>query len=195
MPRFNKCPNPAGKVNITNWATNRTLSRLTTLTGFARTTGGQISSGGSAGTEYYIIPDRAVASAGQLWTGSIGFKLSATLDANVFLLFLDASLNVLSAPAGGQFTATAGTPYRSFASGTAPTSTAQVGIQVSMIGGVLNTDTLQATQALLEQVGTNETYFDGDSPYASWDGTPGNSTSTLADPTPAYPVSQYGSFH
>lgn len=176
--RHNVCTNPSCTNNVTGWGGGSTPTRQTGLTGFPVTTGARYSSGtfmqtaagaASPGLAYtvsmYVRPNGANASGGTLYLvfqrSSGGDDFSHT-----------ASLGTLNNGAVTRI---------SLANVVAPANTTGIYLLVDGIGlnlgGAGNVD---FTAVLAEQATAVDTWFDGDSAGATWDGTAGNSASTLS---------------
>lgn len=190
--RRNLAPNPALKVNTTGNATNWTSSpagyaRQTGVSGMDRTTG----FGGSGAIDIITNP-RFEAVAGQQYVASIQVKTGGS---NTFKMLLNWY---------------AGTASGAFISGTTTTSFTVNGTQRCEIGPFtaptgagggylriieLDSTTVTLTAVLVEQTSsTGNTYFDGDSTGATWEGTVGNSTSVILTGTDAWTAADAGSF-
>lgn len=190
MPtRTNLCQNPCLSVSAAGWGGDTTPSRVTGLTGFPRSTGASYTTSGTfvrtqlgnvtAGVQYtlsvYIRANNLPISSGNIyaeWTGS-GTSYTNTA--------YSASQSVVT---------------RISHTGTAPAGATAVAVIIDGVGN-FTINNLDVTAVLIEAAAAVDTYFDGDTPGASWDGTTGLSSSTLSSGTPAYPprhVSQYGSF-
>ncbi len=183
MPRQNLCPNPACGANITGYGGASVPARMTGLTGFPVGTGARW----TAGT-FAQIPT-AAASAGVTYTLSMYARNNTGFDANNRTLYLaftrssggdDFSNTVLVSLPNGVATRVSHTV-------TAPANTTGAYLLLDGVNAALGTG-LDITACLAEASGTLDTYFDGGSPGASWDGTPDNSTSTLADPVTVIPA-------
>jgi hypothetical protein len=182
--RHNLSPNPALRNTTsgpgTSWAsTPAGYVRQTGLTGMDRTTG----FGGTGAIDVVTSP-RFAATAGQQYMASVQVKTGA---ANTFKMMINWYTGVSSG---------------TFISGTTTTSFTVNGTQRVQIGPFtaptgagggylriieLDATTVSLTAELVEQ--TNEagrTYFDGDTPGATWDGTAGTSTSSMTAGTDSW---------
>lgn len=179
--RQNTCTNPSCTNNVTGWGGASTPTRQTGLTGFPVTTGARYSSGS------FMQTQAGVASPGLAYTGSMYVRPNGA-NAGGGTLFL-----VFQRSSGGDdfgHTVSLGTLTNnvvtriSLANITAPANTTGIYLLVDGIGlnlgGAGNVD---FTAVLLEQTAAVDTFFDGDTASASWDGAAGNSSSTLASGT------------
>jgi hypothetical protein len=178
--RHNLCPNPAASLDVTGWTSNSTPPTRADVTalGFARPWAAYYTAGS------VLFSPSGAASPGMAYTVSAFVRpVSFALAGTIFIEWLNAgggSLGFTSTT----FTAATGTVTRFSWTAVAPANTAFVHIVVT--GENYGSNPAYYTMCLIEQASTLNTYFDGDSPSASWDGTPGASTSTLTDtPTPA----------
>jgi hypothetical protein len=179
--RQNLCPNPALKVSNSGWAGSSTPTRSTGLTGLPRTTGAHYSINGYASTP------ACAASAGVTYTASLYFQNNTSTplgSKTVYFVWKKpgddfGTTKTVSLPTGVtriDFTATS-------PAGTTGFYLLVDSFDASIGGGC------DLTAVLFEQVGALDSYFDGDTSGASWDGTNGLSTSTLAGGfTQALPV-------
>lgn len=179
--RQNLCPNPALKVNNTGWGGGSTPTRSTGLTGMPRTTGAHYSVNGFATTPV------ATASAGVTYTASLYFQNNTGVSLGSKAVYF-----VWKKP-GDDFGTTksvalpVGTTRIDFTA-TSPSGTVGFYILVDSFDATPSGG-CDLTAVLFEQAGALDTYFDGDTSGASWDGTDGLSTSTLAGAfTQALPV-------
>ncbi|NUW45555.1 hypothetical protein [Nonomuraea rhodomycinica] len=174
--RHNTASNPALAVSDTGWGGEAAPAR-TAVTGFdrgfaARYTSGtflRTATGGvTAGLDYtlsvYVRPANGFSSGG-----------------NIYIEWRDAGASVITY-SSGSYSLTANTVTRASLTGTAPSGAATA--QLILDGANYSVTTVDATMLLVEQASTLLDYFDGDSPGASWDGTPGESPSTLPDALP-----------
>lgn len=179
MTRHNVCTNPSCTANVTGWGGASTPTRQTGLSGFPVTTGARYSSGS------FMQTQTGAASPGLAYTGSMYVRPNGA-NASGGTLFL-----VFQRSSGGDdfsHTVSLGTLTNnvvtriSLANVTAPANTTGIYLLVDGIGlnlgGAGNVD---FSAVLLEQAAAVDTFFDGDSAGGSWDGTAGNSASTLAD--------------
>lgn len=180
--RTNLAPNPALKTNATGWSavsnTGTTLSdwlRSTSVGGsLPRTTGFE---GTSAGD---VLTPRAAVTAGQQYYWAVSVRATGgALSANMLI-------NYYAALSGGAFIGNSGpTVPLNLASGA--TSRFVLGpytVPSGAVSGYLKLNDLddgcEVTAYQVELASTYAgDYFDGDTVGASWDGTNGNSTSTI----------------
>jgi hypothetical protein len=160
----NLVPNPALKVNSSGWFSG---SRVTGLSGFDRTTGYAGSS-----TSGDLITPQCVVTAGTVYVFSISVRTTSTktvewgIDWRTSSSYISSSTRVsMSVPAN--------TTRRMVVVATAPVGATRA------LGVLQFPGSLTATMAMLTAGSTVYDYFDGDSAGAVWDGTDGNSTSTL----------------
>ncbi len=190
--RRNLHPNPSLKNNITGNATDWTstptgYARQTGLTGMDRTTG----FGGSGATDPVTTP-RFAAVAGQPYVASLQVKTGGS---NTFQMLI----NWYASTTGGSFISNSGSSVSFTVNGTARceigpyTAPAGAGAGYLRLVGIDST-TVSLAALIVEQTGTaGLTYFDGDTPGASWEGTAGNSTSVLLSGTDAWALTDSGS--
>jgi hypothetical protein len=172
--RTNLCTNPCLTNNNTGWAGASTPARAdVSALGFARQWGARYTTGS------YITTPTGAASAGLAYTVSVYLR-PQTFDLNgtVWIEFLDGGGGSISSVNSG-FSAPAAAVTRISQTGTAPANTASCWLVVTGENYAVNTT--DYTVCLIEQSASLGSYFDGDTPAAVWNGTAGNSTSTLAD--------------
>jgi len=173
VPRQNLCPNPAAGANNTGYGGGSTPTRVTGLSGFPVTTGVQYTSG-----TFQVTPLGVVAP-GQVVTASV-YARAVSLDiGNTLYLYFDRSAGADVTTANAAFSLSAGVVTRLSVTGTAPALA--VGAYLVMDGTNAGVAAIDVTACLYEVAGALDTYFDGGSPGATWDGAEHNSTSTLAD--------------
>lgn len=169
--RKNASPNPALKNNNTGWGGGSTPTRSTGLSGLPRTTGAHYSV-----NSYASLPAVA-AGAGETWTLSCYFQNNTGTNLGSKVVYF-----VCQKP-GDDFSITTsvalpvGTTRVSF---TNVTLTGTVGLYmlIDSFDATLGSG-VEITGVLFEKVGALDSYFDGDTASATWDGTNGNSSSTL----------------
>jgi hypothetical protein len=176
--RRNLSQNPALKNNTSGNATAWTSSpagyaRQTGVTGMSRTTG----FGGSGAIDVVTSP-RFAAVAGSVYMASVQVKTGAS---NTFKVMINwysgttASGSFLSGTTTTSFTVN-GTARCEIGPFTAPTGTGAGYVRVIE----LDATTVTLTALLVEQTNlSSQSYFDGDTTGATWEGTAGNSTSIL----------------
>lgn len=167
--RRNLCINPAAKNDNTGWGTGS--AQATGLTGFPRTTGARFTSG--------TFQETAKTGAGATVPG-----LTYTLSCYIKALDFNANTADLYAlwPSGGfsliaSGGLTAGVVTRRSGTITAAGSATQLWLGLDGINSAANR--VEITGVLIEAASALDTYFDGDSADATWDGASGNSSSTL----------------
>lgn len=170
--RKNAVPNPALKNNNTGWGGGSTPTRVTGLTGLPRTTGAHYSA-----NSYAALP-AATVGAGETWTLSCYFQNNTGSSLGTKTVYF-----VCKKP-GDDFTITTSVALptgttRIEITGTTLTGTTGLYMLIDSFGAN-NGAGVEITAALYEKVaGPADTYFDGDTASAVWDGTDGNSSSTL----------------
>jgi hypothetical protein len=178
--------------DVAGWGGGSTPVR-TAVTGFGRTNAARYTSG----TFMWSAP--GAASPGLAYTLSV-YVRSASFNitgGSIYLEWLNSGGGVISDTGGVGYTATAGIVTRVNITGTSVASTAFARIIMDGVNYAVNA--CDVTMLLAEQVVTLDPYFDGDDVGAVWDGTPGNSSSTLttgaapAGKTPGL-IGQYGAF-
>lgn len=182
--RHNLCPNPAAANDVTGWTGGETPVRTdVTGQGFPRTWAARYS------TATFMFGPTGAASAGSVYTVSAyvrpaNFAVGGTLA----IQWLDAGSNEVSETTVAFPTASAGSATRVSITGTAPTNT--VALRILHFGENYAGNPCLFSAVLYEQAAVLGSYFDGEPPGV-WDGTPGNSTSTLVDATFAPPPRPY----
>lgn len=183
--RRNLSPNPALRNNTTGNATDWTSSpsgyaRQTGVTGMDRTTGF-----GGSGARDIVTSPRFSAVAGQQYVASIQVKTGGS---NTFKLLINwytgttSSGTFISNSGTTQFTVN-GTARCEVGPFTAPTGAGAGYLRVIEV----DSTTATFTAELVEQTSsTGNTYFDGDTPGATWEGAAGNSTSLQLTGTDAW---------
>lgn len=176
MSRQNLSPNPACGANVTGWAGGATPAQSGSVSGFPVPSGAVY----TAGT-FQQTPTGA-ATPGVVYTGSV-YVLSAGFPQSGKTLYLAFTRSV-----GGDdfsnttsFSVPASTVTRISITATAPASTTGMYLVLDAMNAASATITLSAN--LMEAAPALDTYFDGNTGGASWDGTANNSTSTLSGAT------------
>lgn len=177
MTRQNLCPNPALKNNATGYSGTSSPARLTGLTGLPRTTGA-----GPAGGGYVQSPNGACAP-GDVMTVSFYVKNNTAFVQTGKTCFVSYTRSAGGDVFPESFTYTGGAvgavSRASFTTAAAPALATNIYLVVdSLVAG------FELTAFQYEKVGALDTYFDGDTAGAAWDGTDGNSTSTLGAVVP-----------
>lgn len=184
MARYNKCANPALGANANDWVgTGGTGSGRVSVTGFDRPWG--IRRTGQT-TTMWVAPPYNAAASGETWTDSLYAKASVSQEVRVYVRAYDSVGTKLSETTVAYVTLAAGVVSRLSATLTMPALTAFQRIEVYYEAAAA-ADTVDFTMALSEPVATLGSYFDGETPTASWDGVAHNSTSTQQDPQFARP--------
>lgn len=172
--RHNTCINPCLTNNDTGWADGAEVPARTSVTGFVRPFAARYTTNVAG----FARTPAGAAVAGQQYTVSMDIRPTSNATGTIYAEWRDAGNSVLSYTSNG-YSANGGVVTRISHTGTAPTNTAFVRIIFDGINfGLNNTD---VTAVLIEQAAALDTYFDGDSPNATWDGAAGNSASTLND--------------
>lgn len=174
--RHNLCQNPACSVSIAGWGGGSTPAQ-TTVTGFGRTTAARYTAGTFMST---AATSSGAVTAGLDYTLSIYVRVTAFAVPSgvIYVEWINAGGSGFGYPSAG-FTASIGTVTRVSITATAPATA--VAARVVVDGINYNINAADFTMLLIEQTAAADTYFDGDSPSASWDGTAGLSSSTLTD--------------
>lgn len=181
--RQNLCPNPASKNDVTGYAYfsgGSTVVQATSLAGYPRTTGARFSSSGTPMTP------NAACSVGQAITMSFYAASESASDLVVDLYFLTNGSNTQGASVSIPF-AVAGVVQRVSITRTIPSGQTTCRCLIDNFNASVTP--LVITACLTEVAASADTYFDGDTSGATWDGTNGSSTSTFAGGlTQALPV-------
>jgi len=168
VARINLCVNPSLKNNTTDWYAGAAFTRVTGQTGFPnRTTGYQVSTNGD------IAAPQGAVTAGQVYSFQAQIKPNYTGTVQAQINWY-ANNSYLSSSAEQVFAVTNGTASKVWITATAP-----AGATSALLNIGDNASTVVATEVLYEQSGTVNGYFDGDTTGATWNGTNGNSASTL----------------
>jgi hypothetical protein len=190
--RRNLSPNPALATttagNATNWTSSPAgYTRQTGVTGMDRTTG----FGGSGAIDTVTSP-RFSAVAGSVYMASVQVKTGASNSFKIMINWYSgttASGSFISATTTTAFTVN-GTARCEIGPFTAPTGAGAGYVRVID----LDATTVTLTALLVEQTNASgNTYFDGGTTGASWEGTAGNSTSVLLTATDAWSFTDAGS--
>lgn len=173
--RHNLCVNPGLKNNAVGWDDNGAeVPTRTSVTGFPRAFGARYNTNAAGFTR---TPTGAV-TAGQTYTLSVYLKPTNNSSGTIYAEWLDSGGSVLGYTQNS-YTANGGVVTRISHTGVALANSASVRIITDGINFALNNTDF--TAVLIEQTGTLDTYFDGDTANATWDGADGNSASTLSD--------------
>jgi hypothetical protein len=174
--RHNLCINPSLKNNLTGWDDNGAeVPTRQSVTGFPRSFGARYTTNSAGG---FIRTATAAVTAGQTYTLSIYIKPTNTGGGTIYAEWLNSGGGVISYTSNS-YTATGGVVTRISHTGVAPTDA--VNVRIITDGINFSSNTTDFTAVLIEQTGSLQDFFDGDSTNASWDGTNGNSASTLVD--------------
>lgn len=170
--RHNACVNPCLTVDADGWAGSPTRTAVSV---FDRPFAARYVSGTFSNTA------RGAVIAGQAFTVSESVYIdnpAGTISGTYFVEWRDAAANVLSYDTGG-YSVPGRTAARISVTHTAPASAAFVSLITE--GYNFTSGAGDFTECLIEASAVQLDYFDGDSSGGSWDGTPGNSPSTLTD--------------
>jgi hypothetical protein len=173
--RHNTCVNPACKVDVSGWAGASTPTRVTGLAGMNRTTGARYTAGG------FIQTPAGAAAPGDVVTMSLDVLTEVFDDPSVDVYFFVTRSSGGDAQVGALESTTLnfGVVKRFAITRTCPANTTGAYMIVDGVNMVISPTNY--TALLTEVAPAADTYFDGDSPGASWDGTPGLSASTFQD--------------
>lgn len=169
--RHNLCPNPGCKVDVSNWGGGSTPSRTTGLVGMSRTTGARYTSSS------FISTPPAAANPGDVVTISVDILTESFDDPTVDIYFMVNGITQVGAV--DHTTLNFGVVKRVSITRTVPVGATTALMLIDGINMVISPTSF--TGVLHEVSGSAGTYFDGDSPGASWDGTDGLSASTFVD--------------
>ncbi|MEV4180187.1 hypothetical protein AB0J28_01910 [Streptosporangium canum] len=172
--RHNLCINPACANDVLGWGGGSTPAR-TAVSGFARGfaaryTAGTFAAGGPTSLSAVTV--------GLTYTLSVYFRSTSNASGSIYVEWLNAGGSGFGYPFAS-YSGSAGAVTRASITAVAPTNA--VGARVVMDGVNYGANLTDFTAVLIEQVAAVDVYFDGDSSGASWDGTAGNSSSTLTD--------------
>ncbi|MDB4872500.1 MAG: hypothetical protein JWL97_3504 [Gemmatimonadales bacterium] len=186
--RHNTCTNPALGVNATGWSPAGAVAP----TRFDVTTE-------SFGRQWAArYPTAAGGSFGQSATGAVVGSQTYTVSAYIqpdgvgtgsnacYIEWRNAGGSASYTSSSYNFTGSA--ISRITITGAAPADA----VTASLIFDLPSGRTSDITMALIEQANAVDTYFDGDSPSATWDGTPGNSASTIGAVAAPVPFQGWG---
>lgn len=190
--RQNLAPNPACKVNGTGWSSNPAgYARSTSVdAGLPRATGFE----GTIDTD--VLTPRAAVTAGLKYVWGVSIKavtdLTGEFLVNYYTLLSGGSF-VANSGASVGFTQTAGTVVRyEVGPFTVPSGAAAGNLKLNdLFGDGPFEGHAEITAYMVEQTTSlGLPYFDGDSLGASWDGTAGNSTSTIRTTVDTFTVAE-----
>lgn len=174
VTRHNTCTNPCLTNDATGWSDGAEVPARTAVAGFIRSFAARYTTNVAG----FVRTPPGAATAGQQHTLSTYIRPTNIASGTIYAEWRNASNGVLSYTSNG-YSAAGGVVTRISHTGMAPANTAFVRIIIDGINFTFNTTDI--TAVLIEQVATLDTYFDGDSLNATWDGAPGNSASTLND--------------
>lgn len=176
VTRHNLCINPALKNNAVGWDDNGAeVPARVSVTGFPRPFGARYTTNAASS---FIRTPTGVVTPGQTYTLSIYIKPTNNGGGTIYAEWLNSGGSPVSYTSNS-YTANGGVVTRISHTGVAPGSAAFVRIITDGINFALNS--CDFTAVLIEQVASLDTYFDGDTANATWDGADGNSASTLSD--------------
>jgi hypothetical protein len=186
--RHNLCTNPALKFDAAGWGGNGSAPVRTDVTaeGFGRQWAAHYVDGSFART-----PTGAVTPALD-YTFSFYRYVGGAAGTGGNAVYIEWNL---SAGNGGPTYLqvsplwTALTLERVSVTGTAPANAVSAAL---VVDGSYTARPTDMSMMLIEQVNALDTYFDGDSPAATWDGTPGNSPSTIGAVAAPVPFQGWG---
>jgi hypothetical protein len=171
--RHNTCINPCLSVDNANWGGNGTAPVRTAVTGFGRGFAARYSDGTFVRTAY------GAAAPASTYTVSVSLRFPAFgVSGHIYIEWQNASHGALSYTSA-DYSTTAGAVTRISVTGVAPASTAFIAAIID--GESFSGNNLDVTMVLVEQTADLDTYLDGDTPGASWDGLAGASASTYVD--------------
>lgn len=179
MARHNLCTNPACGTNVTGWtSTSGAPTRATDIVGLPVATGVRWTANG------FVQTPTVAAVAATQYTCSFYIANNSGFASGTKTVYL-----AFERSAGGtDFSNTASVSYpagqvtRASVTATAPANTTGMYLVIDGIFGATGTG-FDISAVLYEIAATADTYFDGDSAGASWDGTADNSASTYTAPT------------
>lgn len=172
--RHNLCINPCLTNDNAGWGGGAAPTR-TTVSGFGRTTAARYEAGTFASTPATNVGG---ITEGQTYTVSLYLR-TASFNVGggaIYIEWINGAGGGFGYPSAS-FTLTAGVVGRASVTATAPTGAVAARAIVDGINYTINITHM--TMVLIEQAVSLQDYFDGDSPGASWDGSAGNSSSTL----------------
>ncbi|MER7212455.1 hypothetical protein ABT340_35830 [Streptosporangium sp. NPDC000239] len=186
--RRNLCTNPALSVDATGWGGGAAPTR-TAVTGFVRPWAAEYASGTFASS---AATSTGAVTVGATYTVS-AYARSNTFQVNsgsIYIEWINGSGTGFGYPAAS-WSAPFNTVTRISVTAVAPEGAVAARVIIDGINFPISPGDF--TAVLIEEAGTLDAYFDGDSAGASWDGTAGLSSSTLTD-TSASAVTAYGGF-
>lgn len=192
--RTNLAPNPSFEANITGWTvtpgtggaaslSNPGVTQAAPNTGAKALRATWTTATTAAGTTFLLSPVTFVpTSPGTVLTASVWARSSVAQRLALRVTWRDAGGATIGTADGAALVTVAGTWTRLSSTGTAPTGTATAQLNLRCptgTGAVLWApgDTLDVDGVLVETGTTLGQFFDGNSPYAVWNGTPDASSS------------------
>jgi hypothetical protein len=172
--RHNLNTNPGAKNNVTGWQQSgaNAPAQATGLSGAPRTTGAIYTSG------TYQTTSLGAASPATQYTMSVYVFSTAVQNSKTLYANFTRSAGGDVQPNSTTVSIAANTWTRVSITVTSPALTTGAGLLLD--GANAGVAPVTLTAMLVEQVASLDTYFDGDTSGATWDGTNGNSASTLA---------------
>jgi hypothetical protein len=175
VARHNLCPNPSLDVSNSGWGGGETPVRTdVSAQSFPRNWAARYT------TSTFLLGPAGAASAGSTYTLSAYVRFDSFAPTGTLAIqWNDSGGSEISETTISFPTVSAATVTRISISGTAPASTASM--RLLHFGENYAVNALSVTAVLYELGGSLQSFFDGGSVGASWDGTTGLSTSTLND--------------
>ncbi|MGV9536563.1 hypothetical protein ACWDR9_23380, partial [Streptosporangium sandarakinum] len=177
MARQNLCINPALDVNVAGWGGGSTPTR-TAVSGFDRSWAARYTAGTYMATSATAM---GAITAGLTYTLSVYLRpVSFNGSGAIYVEWINGGGSGFGYPTVS-YSVTGGVVSRASITAVAPSGA--VAARLILDGINYSVNNLDATMVLIEQAAALDAYFDGSSPGASWDGTAGSSSSTLAGTT------------
>ncbi|MEV7013297.1 hypothetical protein [Streptosporangium sp. NPDC051022] len=174
--RHNLCQNPALANNNSGWGGASTPARVS-VSGFGRSTAAEYTAGSYGAT---AATSTGAVTVGATYTLSVYVRTvsSQVNSGTLFIEWLNAGGSGFGYPSAN-YTLSTQVLTRLSITATAPANAVACRLIVDGINFPINTTHI--SMVLTEETATLDTYFDGDTAGATWDGTPGNSASTFVD--------------
>lgn len=176
--RMNYCLNPGLATTLNGYLgaapTSQVATRVPVL-GFIKSFAAQVMATAD-GDANLSAPLQAV-SPGQQWALSCSVRASAPTDAFAVIDWFDVDNVVLRSDTSEAFGLNGNVVAQIGMVGVAPASATQARLRIRTT--LRSTDTMQVTDVLYERASGIGSFVDGDTMGYKWDGTPGNSTSSL----------------
>lgn len=173
MARHNLCVNPGCKIDASGWEGSSTPPvRVTGITGFPRTTGARLDVGSLLRTQLGAV------------TAGVTYTLSCYLKPEVVSRSGPFYIEWTNGGGAHSYSTSSFNIPNGVVSRVSFTDVAPVGaVSAALLfeGGSYSFNPTVASAVLIEASASVDTYFDGDSPGGSWDGTDGLSASTFVD--------------